>query len=126
MMRSHSEQVLSTCFIILLRLVKSPHKELLPLWVCSGEYWASLASLALESQAGAYCKVFLLAIFSENGLPWDLALPKDGHLVHSCLHWQAIYHFLGADGGLKVLALSLTGTKPGQIFLDCASQQRRL
>ena len=48
--------------------------------------------------------------------PWEVAkacerlavgfgLPKDGHLVHSCLQGQAIYHFMGSDGGLKLFAM---------------------
>ena len=45
------QQLLSICFIILLRLAScdAPHKELLPLWKCSGEYLDSLLMLALEA-----------------------------------------------------------------------------
>ena len=51
-MRSLSVQhLLSICLIIFLRLAScdAPHKELLPLWRCSGEYLDSLLMLALES-----------------------------------------------------------------------------
>ena len=41
-------------------------------------------------------------------------LPKDGHLVHSCLQGQAIYHFMGGDGGLKVFAMQGTESKWNQ------------
>ena len=41
-------------------------------------------------------------------------LPKDGHLVHSSLQGQAIYHFMGADGGLKVFAMQGAESKWNQ------------
>ena len=34
-------------------------------------------------------------------------LPKDGHLVHSCVQGQCLYHFMGSDGKLKARAMLL-------------------
>ena len=76
-----SEELLSICFIIFLRLATcaAPHKDLLPLWQSPGTYLDSLVTLSLESKAGHV---------SRNPAAWTL------HVLLVADWWPRRFHSL--------------------------------